>query len=259
MILAILQARVSSTRLPNKVLLPLLGKPMLVRQIERVMRSKRIDCLVVATSDESSDDAIETLCDSLNISCFRGSLDDVLDRFYQAALRQDSDHVVRLTGDCPLADPEVIDGVIKMHILNQNDYTSNCIHPTFPDGLDVEVFRYEALKKAWSNAELKSQREHVTPYIYQHPELFKLSNYDYFGVNLSNLRWTVDEGRDFDLVTEIYQRLYPENPEFNMNDVLELLEKHPALKSINTNIGRNEGYKKSLLDDGVVHDGKYKI
>ncbi|NWF37922.1 NTP transferase domain-containing protein [Mariprofundus sp. NF] len=253
MILAILQARLSSTRLPNKVLLPLFGKPMLVRQIERVMRSNRIDQLVVATSDGASDDAIETLCDSLNISCFRGSLDDVLDRFYQATVMQGPDHVVRLTGDCPLADPDVIDGVIQMHLLNQNDYTSNCIHPTFPDGLDVEVIRYEALKEAWSNAELKSQREHVTPYIYQHPERFKISNYYHSGENLSHLRWTVDEARDFELVTEIYQRLYPEKPEFNMHDVLELLEEHPVLKAINTHIERNEGYQKSLLDDGVEH------
>jgi spore coat polysaccharide biosynthesis protein SpsF len=251
MILAILQARVSSTRLPNKVLLPLMGRQMLARQIERVMRSNCIDHLVVATSEESSDDAIETLCDSMNISCFRGSLDDVLDRYYQAAIGENPDHVVRLTGDCPLADPEVIDDVIQMHLSNQNDYTSNCIHPTFPDGLDVEVISYDALKQAWSNAELKSQREHVTSYIYQHPDQFKSSNYNHSGENLSHLRWTVDEASDYELVTEIYQRLYSEKPEFNMNDVLELLNKYPTLKTINTYIGRNEGYQKSLLDDGV--------
>jgi len=254
MILAILQARVSSTRLPNKVLLPLLGKPMLARQIERIMRSNYIDRLVVATSDESSDDAIEALCGTLGISCFRGSLDDVLDRFYQAAAREEADHVVRLTGDCPLTDPEVIDNVIHEHLVKHNDYTSNCINPTFPDGLDVEVIRYETLKEAWNNADLKSQREHVTPYVYQHPEQFKSSNYYHHGENLSHLRWTVDEPGDYELVTEIYQRLYQAKPAFNMNDVLELLEKYPALKTINTHIGRNEGYQKSLLNDAVVYD-----
>ena len=251
MILAILQARLSSTRLPGKVLKPILGMPMLLRQIERVRRARGIDRLVLATSDDPSDDAIEKLCRENDIECFRGNLNDVLDRFYQAAKAVKPDYVVRLTGDCPLIDPEIIDRVIRHGIDGKFDYASNTIKPTFPDGLDVEVFRFGCLETSWREATLPSQREHVTPFIHQQPGRFKIGNYA-GAQNLSHLRWTVDETLDFELIKQIYESLYPAKPDFDTNDVLALLDRRPELKTLNTAHERNEGYQRSLAKD-VVH------
>lgn len=255
MILAILQARLSSTRLPGKVLKPILGVPMLLRQIERVRRARGIERLVLATSDDPSDDAIEKLCHENDIECFRGSLNDVLDRFYQAAKDRNPDYVVRLTGDCPLTDPDVIDKVVRHCVAGGFDYASNTIKPTFPDGLDVEVFRFECLEAAWREATLPSQREHVTPFIHQQPGRFKIGNYA--GTrNLPHLRWTVDETLDFELIRQIYESLYPAKPDFNTDDVLALLDRRPELKTLNTAYARNEGYQRSLAKDVVHADHK---
>lgn len=250
MILAVLQARVSSTRLPGKVLKPLLGHPMVMRQIERVMRSRLIDRLVVATSSEKSDEALEQACAIHNVTCFRGSLDDVLDRFYQAATKFNPEYVVRLTGDCPLADHEIIDQVISLCRDGGYDYVSSALEPTFPDGLDVEAFRFSALETAWREANLPSQREHVTPFIYQNPDLFRIGSLK-GSEDLSHLRWTVDEPADFDLVTRIYEALYPVNSDFNTRDILELLRQQPELASLNICFARNEGYQKSLVKDAI--------
>ncbi len=244
MILTILQARVSSTRLPRKVLMPLLGSPMLLRQIERIKRAKYIDQFVVATSEEISDQPIVTLCKENQIICFRGSLQNVLDRYYQAAKMYSSTHVVRLTGDCPLIDPQLIDNIIQFHLSNHFDYTSNAIEPTFPDGLDVEVFRFSCLKQAWEEANLPAHQEHVTPFIYQQPDRFKIGSYKN-KINLSHLRWTVDEELDFKLVTKIYEALYPTNPQFTTEEILKFLENHPDLLDLNKHIKRNEGLYKS--------------
>jgi glutamate-1-semialdehyde aminotransferase/spore coat polysaccharide biosynthesis protein SpsF (cytidylyltransferase family) len=255
MIIAILQARVSSSRLPGKVLQPILGVPMLLRQIERVGRSKKIDRLLLATSLDASDDPIEALCRQNKIDCFRGNLEDVLDRFYQASLPLRPDHVVRLTGDCPLADPELIDRMIRFHLEGGFDYTSN--HPpTFPDGLDVEVFRASCLTEAWQEAKLPSEREHVTPFIVGNPERYRLGSLKN-DQDLSGLRWTVDEKEDFALVSHIYEELYPRNKNFSMTDVLNLLERRPELKNMNTKYQRNEGYKKSLKKDSDGSKSRY--
>lgn len=249
MILAILQARVSSSRLPGKVLLPLLGQPMLARQLERVRRATLIDQLVVATSADSADDPLALLCEQAGTACYRGQLDDVLDRFYQAALPYRPDYVVRLTGDCPLADPALIDRVIGSCLDSGCDYLSNTIAPaTFPDGLDVEVMRFSALELAWREAQLGSQREHVTPFIYQHPERFRIEQFSN-PVDLSALRWTVDEPADFELVRIIYEALYPSQPDFGTDAILALLAARPELATLNTRHQRNEGYAKSLLQD----------
>ena len=250
MILAILQARLSSTRLPGKVLKPLLGEPMLGRQIDRLSRCKGFDRLVVATSTDPSDDALEQFCRQMGTECFRGSLNDVLDRFYQAALPYAPEHVVRLTGDCPLIDPEVVDRVIEYHVEGGYDYSSNTIDPTFPDGLDVEVFRFDALDRAWQKAELPSAREHVTIYMYKNPEMFRLGSYQ--GANdLSKLRWTVDEPDDLALVEAIYSALYPLNPCFSTGDILAYLAKTPELLEGNQTPARNEGLKKSVEKDNI--------
>lgn len=248
MILGILQARVSSTRLPGKVLKPLLGEPMLYRELERIQRSKFLNEIIVATSTDMTDDPIERFCVENQIRCWRGSLDNVLDRFYQVAKGFSPEHVVRLTGDCPLIDPEVIDEVIATHLRENNDYTSNTIEPTYPDGLDVEVFRFSCLETAWNEARLPSHLEHVTPFIYQQPERFILGSYKN-KYDLSKLRWTVDEEADFNLVSMIYQALYPNNPAFTTQDILQYINEHPHLKTYNTQYGRNEGFQKSLLED----------
>ena len=254
MILGILQARVSSTRLPGKVLMPILGESMLLRQVERVRRATRVGRLMVATSIDPSDDPIEKLCRGNGVSVFRGSLDDVLDRFYRAAMPLAPDHVVRLTGDCPLADPELIDRVISFCLEGGFDYASNVVDPTFPDGLDVEVFRFSCLEQAWKEAGLPSQREHVTLFIHQQPGRFRIGSFR-GEVDLSGLRWTVDGPEDFELVTEIYAALYPGNKEFTTRDVLDLLGRRPELATLNAHCGRNEGLRKSREED-LLHLGK---
>jgi len=250
MILALLQARVSSTRLPGKVLMPILGKPILLLEIERIQRSHAIDKLIVATSTGKEDDGIVEMCSNAGVECFRGSLNDVLDRCYQAALPYKPDHVMRLTGDCPLIDPEVIDATIDFYLQGAYDYVSNALasEETFPDGLDTEIFSRAALTTAWQEAVLPSHREHVTQFIIKNPERFRLGYYKSFE-DLSHLRWTVDEPEDFELIKKIYEKLYPNYPAFVMKDVLHLLDKQPELLEINSQIARNAGLKKALQAD----------
>jgi len=250
--LLILQARMSSSRLPNKVLMPILGKPMLAQQIDRLSTLKTPHKLIIATSSQTSDNPIEQLCQQLGVNCFRGSLDDVLDRYYQAALEfaqsKKTANIVRITGDCPLIDSEVIDKVINLFLTSDSDYCSNCAPATLPDGLDVEVFSFNALEQAFQYANKTSEREHVTPFIRNNPQLFKVDNFNH-QPDLSHYRWTVDEAEDFDLVTKIYQALYPKNTHFALADILELIETKPELAQINKHIIRNEGLLKSELAD----------
>lgn len=248
MILAVLQARVSSTRLPGKVLKPILGKPMLARQLERIQRARRLSSVVVATSLDPSDEPLVGLCAEAGVRCYRGSLNDVLDRMYQAAQGFGCSHIVRLNGDCPLIDPGLIDLACQFHLEGGFDYTSNQTRPTYPDGLDVEVARMESLEQAWKEAVLPSEREHVMPFLYKHPERFKLGSIE-GDIDLSRLRWTVDHQDDFDLVSAIYAALYPMKPAFTMADILVYLDAHPRLKTANTEHRRNEGYQKSLKED----------
>mgnify|MGYP001224303245 CR=1 FL=1 len=247
--LAILQARTSSTRLPGKVLRPILGRPMLARQIERLQRSRHIGPLVVATSSEDSDHPLAALCAEIGIPCHRGALNDVLDRFYGAAAAQmPSEHVIRLTGDCPLADWQVIDACIDFHLAGNFDYSTNAFQPTFPDGLDIEVFRFRCLEEAWREAALPSEREHVTPFIHQRPVRYRIGHYRQER-DLSWLRWTVDEPADFEVVDTIYRALYPANPAFTTADILDFLSRHPEVAALNSQIPRNEAYIQSLARD----------
>jgi spore coat polysaccharide biosynthesis protein SpsF len=239
-IAAILQARVSSKRLPGKVLKPILGVPMLSRQIERIQRAKLIDKFIVATSNDPTDDSLADLCSKTNIACFRGSLNDVLDRFYRAATLLNPGHVVRLTGDCPLADSQLIDEMILFHLEGGYDYSSNTVETTYPDGLDVEIFRFSCLELAWKEATLPSQREHVTPFINKQPDRFKIGSLKN-SIDLSHLRWTVDEPLDFKFVTRIYEALYSQNASFTTADILALLDDNPELKTLNMHYEYNEG------------------
>lgn len=249
-VLAILQARTSSSRLPGKVLMPILGQPMLLRQIDRIKRCQEIDRLLVATSTDPSDDALEVLCRDHGIECFRGSLNDVLQRFVQAASTINPDVVVRLTGDCPLADPALIDAVIRCFLESGEDYCSNCSPPTYPDGLDVEVMRFSCLQEAQREAVLPSHREHVTLFMRRQPERYQLGNYTDF-VDRSMLRWTVDEPQDYEFVRQVYEKLYPDNPAFTTQNILDLLDQEPALRLINQQFKRGEGAQKSLLADAT--------
>lgn len=251
MILGLLQARVSSRRLPRKVLLPILDRPMILRQIERIRRSEGIDRLMVVTSTEPSDDPLCELCAREGLEYFRGSLDDVLDRFFQAAKVVQPQYVVRLTGDCPLIDPSLIDRLIGYAVDSGLDYASTALRPTFPDGLDAEIIRYSTLEAVWQQATLRSEREHVTPYIYKNPEKFKIGSIE-SEIDLSELRWTVDQQVDYEVVEAIYSALYPGNPHFSTEDILAFLGREPRWREHNSRLKRNEGYAYSLsLEDST--------
>ena len=244
----ILQARTSSTRLPNKVMKNILGKPMLEHQLLRLKQLKSVDNIIVATSDRGSDDAIEELCHKINVHCFRGSLDNVLERYYNAYLQYPSEHIIRVTGDCPVIDINIIDKVIKLHMSTGADYSSNCSPATLPDGLDIEIFTANALVKSWQQATKPSELEHVTPFIRSHPELFTCKNY-YHPTDYSHLRWTVDEPEDFELIQQIFENLYPHNAFFDLEDIVDLMVRKPELVNVNRRFKRNEGLAKSLLAD----------
>lgn len=242
-VVAILQARMSSTRLPGKVMKPILGRPMLARQVERLRRCAALDELVVATSDQPDDAPIAALCAQDGVACFRGSLADVLDRFTRCAREHGADHVVRLTGDCPLTDPAMVDELVRFYLAGDFDYAANCRPPTLPDGLDAEVFTAAALEEAWREARDPFEREHVVPYIIRRPERFRMGNWAW-PEDLSGLRWTVDEPEDLAFATRVYEALYPAKPDFGFADVLALLAERPELADVNRRFTRNEGSKR---------------
>ena len=295
MTIVIIQARMGSTRLPGKVLKVIEGKTLLEHLILRLKRSKTLDKIILATTDRAEDHAIEKLAESLGIEVFRGSENDVLDRYYQCARinnypresdipnprksdvknpreseenPQKSDIViVRITGDCPLMDPAVVDDVVNFYRENKEkfDYASNIRPPTYPDGMDVEVFSFSTLEKAWKEAKLTSEREHVTAYIGNHPEIFNIGNLEYSNVirenskinprkSLENIRLTVDNQEDLLLIQKIFSELYPKDINFGLNDILDYIEKNPELLKINRRVERNEGYKKSLKEDEAANN-----
>ena len=221
----------SSTRLPGKVMAPILGRPMLMRQLERVGRAQCFDKLLVATSSSSSDDAIARLCADHAITCFRGALHDVMDRFVQAARPHSAEHLVRLTADCPLADSDVIDRVVEHHLNGGFDYTSNSRERTFPHRLDAEVCRYACLEQAWRDSTAPFEREHVTPYLWASGR-FRVGQLCQ-ETDQSHHRWTVDFQEDLELVREIYAALYPSDRAFTTDDVMRLLAERPELTVLN--------------------------
>lgn len=232
MILGIIQARMGSTRLPGKVLKEVEGKPLLQHMIERVRRSKLVNEFVVATSSKEKDTEIEDLCSKLNIHCFRGSEDDVLDRYYQCAkyFIPVPEYIVRLTADCPLHDSEVIDFVVQKFLEKKVDFMTNSFEPLWEDGFDVEIFTFRALEEAWKKATKKSEREHVTPYI-RNTSTFKIHKQKYF--TSYNYKLSVDSPNDFELIKQIFAHLYRSNKMFGINDVVNLLENNPSLLEIN--------------------------
>lgn len=245
-VVAIIQARMSSTRLPGKVLMELAGKPVLEHVVSRIEACKTIQKIVVATSIDETDDAIEHWCRECDVVCYRGSLNDVLDRYYQAAVQNGADAIVRITADCPAIDPTIVDEVVSEYLAGGYEFFG--LSGEFPDGLDCTVFSFPAIERAWKEAQLPSEREHVGPYIEKHPELFKSGGLRKF-VGLSHHRWTLDEPRDLEFLQAVFERLYQAEPPFLAADVLALLEVEPELLRINGSIVRNEGYIKSLQLD----------
>jgi spore coat polysaccharide biosynthesis protein SpsF len=235
---AIIQARMSSTRLPGKVMKKVYGRTILERMIERVKKAGTLDEVIVATTVDPSDDLIERFCKKQGVKFFRGSMKDVLDRFYQAAKLYEADNIVRLTGDCPLIDPDLIDDVVHALIQENADLACNRLPPpfsrTYPIGLDVEACTFGALSNAWENAGDKHEREHVLPYLYEIPDRFKVIQLNY-KVNLGNLRWTLDTPEDLLLLRRIYRHFGGRN-DFSWLDVLALYEKTPGLFKVNEKV-----------------------
>jgi spore coat polysaccharide biosynthesis protein SpsF len=250
MIVAVIQARMGSTRLPGKVLEPILGEPMLLHMIRRVQRTPGIERIVVATSDSAEDNSIEALAAKCGVGCFRGAEEDVLDRIYHAASLHQPEHVMRLTADCPLYDPMLAAAVVGLHLDQGNDHTSNCHPPTFPDGLDVEVIRFEGLEQAWREASGVKEREHVTLFLVQNAERFRLGCLR-SGEDLSGMRWTVDHADDLRFVRAVFERLYPVRPDFGWRDVLALVRQEPELAERKADHRRNEALSQGPKDGGI--------
>ena len=248
--IAIVQARMGSTRFPGKVLTPVLGVPLLEHLVERVRRAATLDGVMVATSEEAADDAIADYCTRRDYQLFRGSADDVLDRYYRAAAVAEAETIVRLTADCPLLDPDVIDTVVRAFHDGGYDYAANTAPPpsTFPDGMDVEVFSRHSLDRAWRDAKEPSHREHVTFYFWQNPELFRTMQLDH-DPDWSACRLTVDYPEDLKLVCAVLEALGPSNPAFMMDDIIEYLEMNPETKRLNQHIPGNQGWKSALRKD----------
>jgi spore coat polysaccharide biosynthesis protein SpsF len=220
-----------STRLPGKVLLDLAGEPMLSRVVRRLRRAKRLDEVVVATTTETRDDALESFCQEHGFACFRGNENDVLDRYYSAAQAHRADVVVRITSDCPFIEPEIVDRVIAELEAADVDYASNIGMPrTFPRGLDTEVLPWRTLERIWKEDTNPAWREHVTQYIHKRPELFRTRNVRN-DTDLSHLRWTVDTPEDFAFASRVYEHF--EHDEFSWGDVLAVLDRHPEWNELN--------------------------
>jgi spore coat polysaccharide biosynthesis protein SpsF len=236
-IVAIIQARCGSTRLPSKVLRKLAGQPMLAHVVNRAKLAKNITDVIIATTRQPADDDIVQLCRKRGWSYFRGSEADVLDRYYQAALKYQAPVIVRITSDCPLIDPRVTDSAVKAHLNSGADYTSLNTKSGFPRGLDTEVFSFEALEKTHREARKDYEREHVTPYIYEHSDKFKVQSVKATGkLKRPDLRLTVDTEEDFRLIEEIYRHLYRNDRIFYTEEVIDLLDKHPELTAINAHV-----------------------
>ena len=248
--LAIVQARMSSTRFPGKVLEDLQGAPMIIRQLERIQRATSLDQVVVATTTDPSDDPLVEILEQAHIQYVRGDLDDVLGRFIKVIDEFNPEVVIRLTADCPLASPQVIDEVVTAFLNSDVDYLSNTMKPTYPDGIDVEVVRPEALRFVDATTQDQPEREHVTLGVYRRPEIFQIRNI-VNDIDLSSLRWTVDTPEDFSFVKAVYAELFPANPEFEMSDVLDYLDRHPERSRTDQDAVRNAALQG--LNTGVMN------
>lgn len=249
MLTAIIQARMDSTRLPGKVMKKILGRPILWYLINRLQQAQLIDKIIIATTDKENDSPILELAKSLGLDSYAGSENDVLDRYYQTAKKYGAETIARITADCPLIDPALVDNVIRQYLENTDnlDYVQSGI--SYPDGIvETSVFSFALLEKAWREAKLPSEREHVTPYFWKNPHLFRVLTIEN-NEDLSDMRLTVDDDADFQLVSELFRNLYREGEIFHMGEILDLLKERPDLLKLNEQTVRNEGYLESLKRD----------
>lgn len=263
-VVVVVQARTGSTRLPNKILLPLAGAPLLLRMLERVSAAQTPFTLVVATTMDSSDDPVRTLCERAGYHCYSGHPTDLLDRHYRAAQAYQADVVVKIPSDCPLIDPSVIDRVLQFYLDHRTefDFVSN-LHPaTYPDGNDVEVMPFDVLQTAWREATKDFEREHTTPFIWERPERFRIGNVVWeTGLNYSmSHRWTIDYPEDYEFIKRVYDELWNErSPIFSLNDILTLLEKKPELAAINARYAGVNWYRHYAGELKTVSSAEYRL
>ena len=257
-IVTIVQARTESTRLFQKTLLPVLGKPILFRMLERVMLSNLVGQVVVATTTNKNDDIIYDHCLNEGYECFRGDPLDLLDRHYQCALTHNADVVLKIPSDCPLIDPSIIDKVIKKFLDGNYDYCSNLYPATYPDGMDVEVFSFETLKTAWKYAKKFFEREHTTPYIWERGEIFKLGNHEWEkGLDYSMThRLTIDYYEDFLLINNIFKKLHKKNKIFTLEDILSYLNENPDILKINSKFNGVNWYRHHIDELNTIDPSK---
>jgi spore coat polysaccharide biosynthesis protein SpsF len=247
-VVAIVQARLGSSRLPGKTLEILFDKPLLGHILERIAAAKTIDHIVVATTTSGIDDALIPVARQFGADVYRGSENDVLDRFYQTSRKFGGSVIVRITADDPFKDPEVIDHAVNLRRDLGVDYCSNTLRPTFPEGIDIEVFSNSALERAQLQAGLQSEREHVTPYIWKRPTEFSIHNFS-APTDLSYFRWTIDYAADLEMARAVYRHLYPRKRIFLMDDILKLAKEKPDLFRNTQHVVRNEGYLKSITQE----------
>lgn len=249
-IVIVVQARMSSSRLPGKVLMPILGESLLARMIERLRMTRHEAQLVIATSQETSDDVIEQESARIDIHCYRGSLNNLLERHYLAAKQFDADIVLKIPSDCPLIDPRVIDEVLDFYLANPNqyDYVSN-LHPaTYPDGNDVEIMTMSCMERLMAEASRPLELEHTTPYIWENPDEFRIGNVVWkTGLDYSmSHRFTIDYKADYDFIVRVFEELYPAKPDFSCEDIVALLEQKPEIYEINADYAGVNWYRNHL-------------
>tara|TARA_B100002049_G_scaffold181563_1_gene138558 strand:+ start:2005 stop:2751 length:747 start_codon:yes stop_codon:yes gene_type:complete len=246
----IIEARTGSSRLPNKVVAEIEGKPMIFYVIDRIKQIKSVEQIILATTQEENDKILTEIAKQNSIGSFVGDSIDVLDRGYQCALQNNADPIIRITGDCPLIDPDIVEEMLEFYLKNNYDYVSNRINPKYPDGLDVEIYSFNTLQMAAQNAKWSSERELVTTYITKNPKNFKIFSYEN-QEDLSEYRWTVDEQKDLEFIRKIYSIMKPKT-NFSMKEIIEILSKNSELLKINAGIMRNEGHLKLYDNDKVV-------
>ncbi len=249
-VVTVVQARTGSTRLPNKVLRPLVGKPLLVRMVERVLAAELTGRVIVATTTDAADDTVAAICRDAGLPCFRGHPTDLLDRHYQAGKQFGADAVVKIPSDVPLIDPQIIDRVLGVYLENPSvyDYVSNLHPPSYPDGHDVEVMSMDSLETAWREASRDFEREHTTPFLWENPGRFRLHNVAWeTGLDYSmSHRWTIDYEEDYAFIKAVYEALYPQNPRFGLEEVLVLLDRRPDIAALNAKYAGVNWYRHHL-------------
>jgi len=259
----VVQARMSSSRLPGKVMMPILGRSLLYRMIERLQMIRHRTQIVIATSEEQTDDIIEQEAEQVGVPCFRGSLNNLLDRHYQAAKKYHANTVLKIPSDCPLIDPQIIDQALDFYFAHpgQLDYVSN-LHPaTFPDGNDVEIMTMKCLEKTWKEASRQLELEHTTPYIWENPDKFSIANVVWdSGKDYSmSHRFTIDYQADYDFISRVFEELYPQKPEFSCEDILNLLEQKPEVYEINAQYAGVNWYRNHLDELKTVSAEQTKV